>query len=175
MTVLVAGAHAVGKTYLAKPAAQQLGLRYATASQLIREERGHATWTTTRQVTQIDENQVALVSAVARILDGGEQLLLDGHLVLRRGPNDHQCLAEPVFRGLRCRRIVILTAPVQVLLSRLKARGDETWNAEELAAFSEAEVQHGKVVAASLGIPAIVLESPDADSFVAAIKGWPAS
>ena len=74
MTVLVAGAHAVGKTYLAKPAAQQLGLRYATASQLIREERGHATWTTTRQVTQIDENQVALVSAVARILDGGEQL-----------------------------------------------------------------------------------------------------
>jgi hypothetical protein len=62
-----------------------------------------------------------------------------------------------------------------VLLSRLKARGDETWNAEELAAFSEAEVQHGKVVAASLGIPAIVLESPDADTFVAAIKGWPAS
>ena len=171
MTVLVAGAHAVGKTYLAKPAAQQLGLRYATASQLIREERGHATWTTTRQVTQIDENQAALVSAVGRILDGGEQLLLDGHFVLRSSPNDHQRLAEPVFRGLRCRRIVILTAPVQVLQSRLKARGDETWTADELEAFSEAEVRHGKVVAANLSIPAIVLESPDPDDFLAAIKG----
>lgn len=169
--VLVAGAHAVGKTYLAKPAAAQVGLRYATASQLIREERGHATWTTTRQVTQIDENQVALVSAVARILDGGEQLLLDGHLVLRSSPNNHQRLAEPVFRGLRCRRIVILTAPIEVLLSRLKARGDETWTADEIAAFSETEVQHGKVVAANLGIPAVVLELPDADRFVAAIKG----
>lgn len=49
MTVLVAGAHGVGKTFLAKPAAERLGFRYATASQLIREERGHATWTETRQ------------------------------------------------------------------------------------------------------------------------------
>lgn len=37
--------------------------------------------------------------------------------------------------------------------------------------FSEAEVQHGKVVAANLGIPAIVLESPDADDLFAAISG----
>ena len=71
MTVLVAGAHGVGKTFLAKPAAERLGFRYATASQLIRDERGHATWTETRQVTQIDENQIALARAVARILDGG--------------------------------------------------------------------------------------------------------
>lgn len=170
MTVLVAGAHAVGKTYLAKPAAQQLGLRYATASQLIREERGHATWTTTRQVTQIDANQEALVRAVARILDGGDQLLLDGHLVLRSRPNDHQRLAESVFRRLRCQRIIILTAPVEVLLTRLNARGDETWTADELAAFSDGEVQHGKEVAAHLGISATVLESPHADDFAAALK-----
>ena len=99
------------------------------------------------------------------------EIRIDGHLVLRSGPNEHRCLAQPMFRGLRCPRIVILTAPVQVLLSRLKARGDETWTTKEIAAFSEAEVQHGKVVAASLGIPAIVLESPDADRLVAAING----
>lgn len=171
MTVLVAGAHGVGKTFLAKPAAERLGFRYATASQLIREERGHATWTETRQVTQIDENQVALIRAVARILDGGEQLLLDGHLILRSRPNEHQRLASSVFRELRCRRIIILTAPVDALWSRLKARGDDTWTAEELAAFSEAEMSHGAEVAAQLGIDVAILHSPQGDDFDAAVMG----
>lgn len=170
MTVLVAGAHGVGKTFLAKPAAERLGFRYATASQLIRDERGHATWTETRQVTQIDENQVALARAVARILDGGEQLLLDGHLVLRSRPNEHQRLADSVFRNLQCRRIIILTAPVNVLLSRLRGRGDESWTAGEITAFSEAEIQHGEAVASQLGIEVAILSSPNGDDFDAAVK-----
>jgi len=170
VTIFVAGAHGVGKTFMAKPAAERLGFRYAAASQLIRDERGHATWTETRQVTQIDENQIALARAVARILDGGERLLLDGHLVLRIRPHEHQRLADSVFRSLRCRRIIILTAPVDVLLSRLRARGDDTWTAEELAAFSEAEVRHGAEVAAKLGIDVAILDSPRGEDFEAAVN-----
>lgn len=173
MTILVAGAHGVGKTFLAKPAGERLGFRYATASQLIRDERGHATWTETRQVTQIDENQFALARSVARILDSGEQLLLDGHLVLRGRPNEHHRLAESVFRSLRCRRIIILTAPIDVLLSRLRARGDETWTAGELAAFSEAEIEHGEAVAAQLGIDVVILSSPACPDFDAAVTRSP--
>src|SRR5262249_25135221 len=133
-------------------------------------ERGHATWTETRQVTQIDENQIALARAVARILDGGEKLLLDGHLVLRSRPNEHQRLSESVFRSLQCRRIIIMTAPVDVLLSRLRARGDETWTADELAAFSEAEAQHGTEVALRLGIGSVILNSPTEADLVAALE-----
>jgi adenylate kinase len=170
VTVLVAGAHGVGKTFLAKPAAERLGFRYATASQLIRDERGHATWTKTRQVTQIDENQIALARAVERILDGGEQLLLDGHLVLRSRPNEHQRLAESVFRSLRCRRIIILTSPLEVLLERLRARDDHTWTVSELAAFSEAEVRHAQAVAAALSIDLAILASPSDADFDAAVR-----
>jgi adenylate kinase len=170
VTVLVAGAHGAGKTFLAKPAAARLGFRYATASQLIREERGHATWTETRQVTQIDENQIALTKAVARILSGDEKLILDGHLVLRSRPNEHQRIAESVFRDLRCRRIIILTAPAEVLLDRLRARNDQTWTAAELAAFSEAEIQHGERVAATLQIDLVILASPNGDDFDAAVN-----
>jgi adenylate kinase len=169
VTILVAGPHGVGKTYLAKPVAEGLGLCYATASQLIREERGRATWTTTRQVAEIDENQAALVRAVARVLGEGEQLLLDGHLVLRSRPQEHQRLSAEVFRALQCRRIIVLTAPVSLLLSRLKARGDETWAADELAAFTEAELQHGKEVAAKLGVPLFILKLPTADEFRVAL------
>jgi hypothetical protein len=76
--VLVVGAHGVGKTFLARRAAEGLGLRNATASQRIRDERLSATWTETRQGTRADEYQIALARAVARNFDGGEQLLLDG-------------------------------------------------------------------------------------------------
>ncbi len=169
MTVLVAGVHGVGKTFLAKSAAERLGFRYATASQLIREERGQATWTETRQVTQIDENQIALTRAVARILDAGERLLLDGHLVLRSRPNEHQRLSASVFRSLRCRRIIILSAPADVLLSRLRDRGDETWSADELSTLSEAEAQHGLEVASQLGIGIEILSSPSEADLIAAI------
>ena len=39
MTIFVAGVHGAGKTFATKPACQKLGLVYATASQLIQEER----------------------------------------------------------------------------------------------------------------------------------------
>lgn len=169
MTILIAGAHGVGKTFLAKPAAQELGLRYATASQLIREERGLATWTATRQVTDIDQNQVALIDAVARILKSGETLLLDGHLVLRSSPNVHHRLASDVFRGLQCRRIVLLTAPVATLLNRLGERGDDTWTSAELEAFSAAELQQAELVATDLAVPLTVLDLPDAGRFRSAL------
>lgn len=169
MTVLVAGAHGVGKTFLAKPAAERLGYRYATASQLIREERGRATWTDTKQVTQIGENQAALVRAVTRIVDRGQRLVLDGHLVLRVGPNEHQRLDSSVFRDLQCQRIIILAAPAAVILNRLMGRGDKTWTASEVDAFCEAEIRHGELVASELGINCAILVSPTETEFESAL------
>ena len=67
MTTFIAGIHGVGKTYLAKPAAVRLGMTYATASQLIREERGRASWDASKMVDDVASNQAALVAAVSRI------------------------------------------------------------------------------------------------------------
>jgi adenylate kinase len=57
MTIFIAGIHGVGKTYLAKQAASEMGLKYATASQLIREERGHASWDSNKRVDEVENNQ----------------------------------------------------------------------------------------------------------------------
>jgi adenylate kinase len=96
MTIFITGIHGVGKTYLAKPAAQQLFLVYATASQLIREERGSMTWDKNKKVDEVAENQAALVRAVNRIKSNGDTLMLDGHLVLRKSVNQHERLPETV-------------------------------------------------------------------------------
>ncbi len=160
MTVFVAGVHGAGKTFATKPACQKLGLVHATASQLIKEERDQTTWDAAKTVSDVDQNQAALISAARRIRESGVKLVLDGHFVLRREPGNHQRLPVEVFKALNCSSVLLIRSPVPVLLERLKARQDTSWSAAELTAFSNAEDAHGAEVAKTLGIPLKILQSP---------------
>lgn len=162
MTIFVAGVHAAGKTFATKPACQNLGLVHATASQLIREERGLATWDGAKMVSDVDQNQAALISAVRRIRENGAKIVIDGHFVLRKAPNIHEKLPIDVFRELGCSSVLLIRSPVPVLLERLLARKDLSWTIEELAVFSEAEEIHSAEVAKTLEIPLMTLDSPTA-------------
>ncbi|AHB08274.1 hypothetical protein U875_05135 [Pandoraea pnomenusa 3kgm] len=160
MTIFVAGVHGAGKTFATKPACQKLGLVHATASQLIKDERGQATWDGAKMVSDVDQNQVALISAARRIRESGATLVIDGHFVLRRAPGIHEKLPIDVFRALECSAVVLIRSPVRVLLERLHARQDASWAEEELAEFSKAEEVHSAEVAEVLGIPLKTLNSP---------------
>ena len=162
MTIFVAGVHGAGKTFATKPACQKLGLIHATASQLIQEEREQATWDHTKMVSDVDQNQAALISAVRRIRESGSILVIDGHFVLRRAPGTHERLPIDVFRALKCSSVLLIRSPVPVLLERLHARQDMSWSEAELADFSKAEDAHSAEVADVLGIPLKTLDSPTA-------------
>ncbi|MFZ5566980.1 MAG: ATP-binding protein [Pseudomonadota bacterium] len=160
MTIFVAGVHGAGKTFATKPACQKLGLVHATASQLIKQERGQTTWNGAKIVSDVDQNQAALISAARRIRESGATLVLDGHFVLRRAPGDHERLPIDVFRALDCSSILLIRSPVAVLLERLHARLDTSWTEAELLEFSMAEDVHGAEVAEVLRIPLKILDSP---------------
>ena len=70
-----------------------------------------------------------------------------------------------VFRDLRCSVVLLIQTPVAVVLERLVARGDTSWDEKELSRFCEAEVAHGAQIAGQLGIPFDILESPGPSSF----------
>lgn len=160
MTVFVAGVHGAGKTFATKPACLKLGLMHATASQLINEERGRSTWDAAKVVSDVDENQAALILAARRIRKSGGTLVIDGHFVLRRAPGNHERLPVEVFRALECSSILLIRSPVPVLLKRLQARQDMSWSEAELTEFSKSEDAHGAEVAEALGIPLKILDSP---------------
>lgn len=160
MTIFVAGVHGAGKTFTIKPACQKLGLLHATASQLIKEERGRATWDNGKVVSEVDLNQSALISATRRIKESGAMLVIDGHFVLRRAPGVHERLPVEVFRALECSSVLLIRSPVPVLLERLRARQDTSWTDSELAEFDKAEKGHSAEVAGALGIPFKSLDSP---------------
>ncbi|WP_182345394.1 ATP-binding protein [Comamonas koreensis] len=160
MTIFVAGVHGAGKTFATKPACKNLGLVHATASQLIQEERGQATWDRMKVVSDVDRNQAALISAVRRIRASGSTLVIDGHFVLRRAPGIHERLPIDVFRALECSSVLLIRSPVPVLLERLHARQDMSWSEAELADFNKAEDSHSVEVTEILGIPFKTLDSP---------------
>ena len=162
MTVFIGGVHGAGKTFLTKPACEKLGLVYATASQLIREERGLTTWAYDKTVSDVDENQFALIRAVDRISAEGQCLVLDGHFVLRKAAWEHERLSLEVFRALRLSSVLLIQSPALVVLDRLAARGDTSWEAAEIAQFCAAEFAHGSLIAEQLGVSFELLESPNA-------------
>lgn len=162
MTVFIGGIHGAGKTFLAKPACEKLGLVYATASRLIREERGLATWSDDKKVSDVDANQLALIRAVGRISIECRRLVLDGHFVLRKAAWEYERLSLDVFRSLKFSSVLVIQSPVPVVLDRLTARGDTSWDAQEVAQFCAAEVAHGLHIAEQLGVSFELLESPNA-------------
>lgn len=171
MTLFVAGVHAVGKTYLLQPVCEQLGYRHATASQLIREQRGQPNWTVSRQVDSVDENQWALVAAVDRLRAEGQTLVLDGHFVLRVGVNQHQAIDVDVFSKLQLQGVLLLEAPSDVVAGRLAQRGDDTWAIDEIATFAEQEHAHAQAVCQHLGVPLVTLSMSTVAQATQALRG----
>jgi adenylate kinase len=170
MIAFIAGVHGVGKTYLSAKIAKELGVKHATASQLIREERNEQSWSIDKRVSKIDSNQLALVSAVRRIQESRQSLLLDGHFVLREEKAKHTAIPEAVFRKLNINAIILIEADENIILERLVHRGDNTWDAEEIKAFMEKEEMHARHVVANLGIPLRILKSPSQIEFKAALE-----
>lgn len=159
MTIFVAGIHGAGKTYSTKLACKNLGLMHATASELIREERGKSSWDSSKIVSEIEQNQQALVSASRRIRETGTTLVLDGHFVLRQAPGKHKKLSTEIFRELNCSSILLIQTPIPEVLERLRVRKDTSWSEEELIIFSETENIHSIDIATALNIPLTVLDA----------------
>lgn len=170
MIVFIGGIHGVGKTYLGVPAAKKLGLRHATASQLIREERGLQSWGADKRVEGIDENQAALISATRRLRSKGEKLLLDGHFVLRGTNGEINEIESTVFQDLQIGAVLLLHAGVDVVFERLQARGDASWTESELRLLAEREETHARRVASELGITFEYLSSPSLSEFGDAVR-----
>jgi adenylate kinase len=160
MTLFVGGIHAVGKTFVLKPVCEELGVRHATASQLIKEQLGLANWTVSRQVDDIEDNQRALVAAVRRLEEGGETVVLDGHFVLRRGVNVHEQIGVETFAQLMVRGVILLEASCEIVADRLRGRGDATWEQSEIAIFAQKELEHAQTVCLELDVPLVRLCSP---------------
>jgi adenylate kinase len=158
--IFLAGVHGVGKGFLGVPVAKAIGITHLTASQLIRDEKGKATWGINKETSELDDNQLALIRAVNQRRVGNTSILLDGHFVLRNASGVLTPLATTVFKELRLAGVVLLTEEASVIANRLTARDgrDDDWRA--VSRLAEAELAHARKVCSELGLPFTVIQTP---------------
>ena len=167
--IFLAGVHGVGKGYLGAPAAKALGITHRTASQLIREEKGLATWGADKRTADLDDNQRALIQAVNKLRASGN-ILLDGHFVLRNAIGLLTPLEISVFDQLKLKGVVLLTNDPQVIVERLANRDTKSTDVASVAELAAAELLHAKQVCMTLKLPLSVLHSPTEDEVVLCIS-----
>lgn len=159
--IFLAGVHGVGKGFLGAPVAESLGIDHFTASQLIREEKGRATWGTDKRVMELDDNQSALIRAVRQRRDAGQDILLDGHFVLRGTSGELVRLAKEVFADLQLSGVVLLTEDAELIVERLTGRDGIAVNPESIAELASEESAHASKVCSVLQIPLAVIHKPN--------------
>lgn len=167
--IFLAGVHGVGKGYLGTPVAQSLGMDHCTASQLIREEKGHATWGINKRVADLDDNQSALIGAIKKRLESGQDILLDGHFVLRDASGGMVRLAEKVFADLRLSGVVLLSENAVTIAERLTRRDGVIVNLEAIAELAEEESIHAQTICNALQIPLVRLSFPSVPTLTEAV------
>jgi adenylate kinase len=168
--IFLAGVHGVGKGYLGIRVANALGIRHFTASQLIREEKGRSTWGVDKKASDLDDNQMALIRAVARTRSTHNDILLDGHFVLRNAQGALVSLAPLVFKELQLTGVILLTESSDIIANRLMKRDGVNTNVDEIAELAEAESIHANKVCLALGLPLDVIHTPNEKSVTEAIK-----
>ena len=128
--IFLAGVHGVGKGFLGAPVASSMGIAHLTASQLIREEKGQATWGLDKKTSDLDDNQLALIRAVSQRRLTHPSILLDGHFVLRDAQGVLTPLATSVFKELHLTGVILLTEAESVSLNcRLRKFTRPLWRA----------------------------------------------
>lgn len=164
MIIFLAGIHGVGKTHLGRPVAERLRIRFAIASQLIREERGRSTWSSDRFAAEIDDNQLALIKAIQRLSQSRGVVLLDGHFVLKNTRGEIVPLSIEVFRQLELSGAVLMKNAPGVIAERLLKRSGANYDLQEIADLQTAEEGHATVVCSTLGISLCCLSMPTEES-----------
>ena len=168
--IFLAGVHGVGKGFIGAPVAQALGFSHFTASQLIREEKGQATWGSDKKTSDLDENQIALIRALSQRRLTHSCILLDGHFVLRNAQGILTPLATEVFKELRLTGVILLTDESNVVAKRLALRDKSETSIEFISELAEAESAHALTVCRELRLPLAVVHQPNEKSVGDSIK-----
>lgn len=168
--IFLAGVHGVGKGFLGTPVATAIGINHFTASQLIREEKGLATWGTDKKTSDLDDNQLALIRAVSQKRLVHPSVLLDGHFVLRNAQGFLTPLETTVFRELHLTGVILLTEEPNIIASRLAMRDKGETDVYAISELAEAESVHARAVCHELGLPLAVIHAPTEISVSVAIR-----
>lgn len=153
--IFIGGIHGVGKSFFCDEVKSELSIYTYSASKLI-AERKKAYFSSDKLITDIDDNQLHLLSAIDELNSLGKQYLLDGHFCLLNAEGLVTRIPERTFYTLHPDAIILLTEKPEVIAERRKQRDGLNCNLDEIREFQDEEVAYATEVANILGITLMV-------------------
>jgi adenylate kinase len=151
--IFIAGIHGVGKSTFCKNFEKiHPNLECFSASSLIKNYKSNA-FTDLKQVPNVDANQDLLISALESQKTTKDLILLDGHFCLFDSNFIPQKIPQEVFLKLKISLIILLTAPVELIIQRMKNRDGKSHSVEQLSELQDLEISAAKNTAETLNIP----------------------
>lgn len=165
MVAFISGVHGVGKTYLCEKYVElKKDVIHKSSSALIKQAKNGANWSLDKRVDDAGANQIALTQEVNKITSLGNKLILDGHTVLLDKKGEFIYLSASVFSQLGIKLIVLIEAPIEKIVQRIKDR-DATKNITDIERFMLAERRQSETVSNELAIPLKILCEPSVQEF----------
>ena len=154
--IFIAGIHGVGKsTFCNRFKAIHDNLDCFSASSLIKNYKSNA-FTSSKQVPDIDSNQDILINALASQQTTKDLILLDGHFCLFDGEFIPQEISSEVFIKLNMDVIILLTAPIELIIERMKSRDGKHHSFKKLSELQNLEIAAAQKIAKKLNIPLFI-------------------
>lgn len=127
MIIFVAGVYGVGKSSTCALLSKKLQIPWLSASNIIKDERGSATWGKQKLTEKIEENQILLLRGIQRALRSQPNLIIDGHFSLLDKDMRVTPIGEETLTGLNISIIVLLEDSPPKISKRLFDRDGIKW------------------------------------------------
>lgn len=146
----LAGVHGVGKTTLCNRYFHPAGFYCTTASSLIKK-RGKAI-NKDKRVTNVEDNQLALLEQLRIERDAHEKLLLDGHFCLVSSSGEIVEIDPSIFQAMGLDSLILIKGDPEEIAARLHNRDSNKWSPRFLREFQEAEERHAHRVSKEISV-----------------------
>lgn len=168
--IFVSGIHGVGKTFFCNMAKEKLNIQSYSASQLIAVKRKRS-FSERKLVSDIDDNQDLLLTAVEELRRTSEEFILDGHFCLLNEEGDITRIPLDTFVLLKLDVIILLTENPEIIAERRRQRDNVQQSVLKIKAFQEAEKLYAEEIAEQLNIPLVISQGEeDIDKMLDFIK-----
>jgi len=167
--IFIGGIHGSGKTTIGKAAALRLGADFRSCSQIIRFER-QTQAVSTPGVTEVDVNQLALITGLKRLRGLSITVILDGHFTLITQNDGIQNIPISVFEAMLPDVLFLVETRPSSVCSRLASRDGVVTHEAEILGYQEHERQFASHVSRKIGRQLIVLNGDDDNAHLAVMR-----
>lgn len=162
--IFVGGIHGAGKHTICSIICQQTNLIHLTASEILKWDE--ISQPSNKKVENIQDTQYRLISGLNKVLKKKEAYLLDGHFCLFNSKGDIERVPMETFKKIAPKLIVVVTANVELVKSRLTERDGMNYNLALLNSMQTSEKEYARQISLKLKVPFMEVKDGNYQSLI---------